>query len=41
VVLGEPEAFVSPPLGMLSEVKSVAKGVGRGAALDDRREVKN
>jgi hypothetical protein len=41
VVLGEPEAFVSPPLGVLSEVKSVAKGVGCGAALNDWRQVED
>ena len=39
VMLGQPEAFVAPALGMLGEVESVVKGLGRGAAFDDRRQV--
>jgi len=39
VMLGQPEAPVMPPLGMLREIERVAEGVGGVAALVDRRQV--
>ena len=41
VMLGQPEALVAPPLGVLGEVERVAQRLGRRRALDDRREVEH
>ena len=41
VMLGEPVAVVTPPLGMLREIDRVAQRLRGVAALDDRRKIEN
>ena len=40
-MLGQPEAGVSPRLGVLGEVECVGKGLRRRPAFNDGREVEN
>ena len=41
VVLREPVAVVSPAFSVTSKVEGILQRIGRGAALDDRREVED
>ena len=41
VMLGHPEACVAPALGVPGQVEAVAEGLGRAAALPDRRQVED
>jgi hypothetical protein len=40
-MLGEPEAAVAPPLGVLREVQRVPEGSRNRPAFDDRSEIEN
>jgi hypothetical protein len=41
VMFGEPEPLVIPAFGVLREIERVAEGLGRIAALVDRRQIQN
>jgi hypothetical protein len=40
-MFGKPETLVIPTLGVLREIERIAEGMGRIAALIDRRQIQN